>query len=501
MVSIFNSVLFKKLPNILITTIMKENTRKPKSPNILIIITDQLSQKALSCYGDKYATTPNIDKIINSGVRFSNVYTTCPLCQPSRASFWTSLYPHQTGIVDNMPTEPTNGFNRLGPILDSNITTLGEVFLSAGYTTRHFGKMHDAGSLLGFECDDPYHEIPVKDDCGLYLNVDTTRDRYTTVRCTEFLKQNHIAPFMVVADLNNPHNICGWVGENEIAEDINGLELPQLPDNFETYDMDTRAIGIQYLCCTHPRLAQASHWSSHKYRNYLAAYYGYIKRVDDEIGKIMMALKDGGHQSDTLVVFFSDHGDGMASHRMVTKRLSFYEETTRVPLAFAGFGVSQQNKLVDKPLISLLDIAPTLCDYAGIEIPQSFQGKSLLYYLNGKGAPVERDYIVSQWHAEWDDTYEPGRMLRSNGYKYIKYAENNDEELYDIVNDPLEKVNLSKKKEHKMILEYHRNLFTRYLESVQDPFETLHAKVDKRCRSHKRGYVNHVGGCARDLVS
>jgi choline-sulfatase len=472
-----------------------------KPNNILIIIADQLSQKALPSYGDKYADAPNIESIMTGGVRFSQAYTPTPLCQPARAAFWTSRYPHQTGVVSNLIPEPNDIFTTRSKTADEKFPALGEIFSDAGYICRHFGKMHDAGALRGFVCDDPAKTLPVEAESPAFpINIDTTRDRYTAAACEEFLKQKHEKPFIAIADFNNPHNICGWVGENAGEHEdkpIDGV-LPELPDNFEIEDIASRAPGIQYLCCTHPRLNQACHWNKNNYRHYLAAYYHYLKLVDNEIGGVLNALKQSGDDKNTLVVFMTDHGDGMASHRMATKRLGFYEETTRVPLAFAGAGITGKNKVVSEPLVSLLDIVPTLCDYAGIEQKGEFEGESLCYYLTGKGKPIKREYLVSQWHCEWNFTYEPGRMLRSQRFKYIKYAENKAEELYDMINDPGERANLAHKPEYQEILARHREMFARYLKETNDPFEDMKAFIDPRWRKHQLGYSNHEGGCSRD---
>ncbi len=469
--------------------------------NILIVIADQLSQKALPSYGDKYADAPNIESIMQNGVRFSQVYTPCPLCQPARAAFWTSSFTHQTGVISNLIPETNDIFTTLSKTTDPELPALGELFSNAGYICRHFGKMHDAGSLRGFDCDDPAEELPVEAESPAFpVNLDTTRDRYTAERCVSFLEQKHSKPFIAIADFNNPHNICGWVGENAGEHEDKPIEgtLPELPDNFEIEDMASRAPGVQYLCCTHPRLNQACHWNKENYRHYLAAYYHYLKIVDDEIGRVLAALKKGGYDKNTLIVFMSDHGDGMTCHRMATKRLSFYDETTRVPLAFAGAGIQGKDKLVSQPLVSTLDLVPTLCDYAGIDKKTNFEGESLSYYLTGKGKPLKRDYLVSQWHCEWNFTYEPGRMLRSGQYKYIKYAEDKAEELYDMINDPGEKTNLAGKPEYQNVLNEHREMFAAYLKQKNDPFEKMRAVVDPRWRKHKLGYQNHTGGCSRD---
>ena len=112
--------------------------------NILIIICDQLSATALSAYGNTYSSTPNLDGLAARSAVMEYAYTSCPLCQPARASFWTSRYPHQTGVLSNLPDQ---GF----PAVSDDIPTLGELFSHAGYDCVHFGKTHDYGALRGFK--------------------------------------------------------------------------------------------------------------------------------------------------------------------------------------------------------------------------------------------------------------------------------------------------------------------------------------------------------------
>ena len=140
----------------------------PEKPNILIIIADQLSAQALPAYGDTYARTPHIDRIVRSGVRFETCYTNCPLCQPARAAFWTGLFPHQTGVLSNGRRHPV-------PPVPERIPTLGELFARAGYGTVHLGKTHDAGSLRGFYVE-PRGNLPVQAE-GHYRKYNGPRDR------------------------------------------------------------------------------------------------------------------------------------------------------------------------------------------------------------------------------------------------------------------------------------------------------------------------------------
>lgn len=462
-------------------------------PNILIIISDQLSFKALAAYGNSFARTPNIDRIVRAGVRFANCYTSCPLCQPARASFWTSRYPHQTGVLSNGRKFPV-------PPVPKDVPTIGSLFTQAGYEAVHFGKTHDAGALRGFYIE-PKKELAVESEKAWPVNYDTKQDRYATTRVVEYLQRKKDKPFIAVADLNNPHNICGWVGENKGPHKdvpIAG-ELPPLPGNFRDSDFEKRPLAVQYICCSHRRLAQAAQWNKTNYRHYLAAYYHYVSRVDAEIGLILDALKARADAENTLIVFMADHGDGMAAHRMVTKQVSFYDEVARVPFVFAGPGVTGKDVMLAGPLVSLIDLLPTLCDYAGIAIPAGLSGESLLPWLKGEFRGSPHPFVVSEWHTEYGYTIPPGRMLRTVRYKYIRYLESDGEEFYDIVNDPGETRTLVDAPACAEALKEHRALLKKHIEQTADPFFSLSWDVDKRWRSHKPGYENHRGPSAMEV--
>ncbi len=463
----------------------------PQRPNILLIFADQLAWRALPAYGDTYAQTPNIDRIARRAVRFSECYTPYPLCQPARAAYWTGRHPHETGVL-------SNGRRHSVPPLPTEIPTLGELASEAGYATVHFGKQHDAGSLRGFDLA-PVRSLPVEAAPAWPLNDDTFQDRYTTQKTVEWLERyDGAAPYLTVADLNNPHNICGWVGENEGAhQDVRvASTLPDLPDNFEDRDLAKRPLPVRYICCSHRRLAQAAIWTPSNYRHYLRAYYHYLSRVDTEIGHILDALEARPDAHDTLVIFTADHGDGMAAHRMVTKQVSFIEETTHVPFMIAGPEDRIAGNRDAAHLISLLDLFPTLCDFMGIEPPPDLWGRSLRPWLEGTPAGMPHSYVASEWHTEWGFTISPGRMLRTPRYKYTRYLEGDGEELYDLARDRGETTTLIHNPDHAAALEEHRRLLAQHLAETEDTFFNLGWEADERWRSHPPGYANHRGPSA-----
>lgn len=469
-------------------------------PNILIVISDHLSPRVVGAYGEDPCRTPAMDRVAAEGVAFARAYTNCPICQPSRASFWTSRYPHETQVRSNGRAHEN------GP-LPEDIVTLGDVFSGAGYEAIHFGKTHDFGTLRGFQVVDkgalPLTEAP---DPAWQANNETEIDNDTTAKTVSWLQErSDDKPFIAVADLQNPHNICAWIGdhtseagpvENTMPGDA---ALPELPPNFETEDMAKRPRAIQYLCCSHRRLRQAAKWTPENFRHYYAAYRHYTEVVDAHMGQILETLAAQGYKDNTLVLIMADHGDMMGSHRMVTKQVCFYEEVTRIPFIWSGPGVARRGAVDRESLVSLIDLVPTLCDYAGLESPTRSRGRSLLPLLTderAEGAP----YVASEWHTEWGFTVSPGRMIRSPRYKYTRYLENDDEELYDLENDPYETRTLLDDPDHAEALAEHRRLLQEHVERTGDDFFDLEWQADERWRRHPLGFENHEGPSAPEAI-
>lgn len=484
-----------------------------KPSNYLILICDQLSATALSTYGNTYSRTPNLDRIAERSAVYEYAYTPCPLCQPARASFWTSRYPHETMVRTNLPNQrypyyigdDQTAAPETFPTVSDTIPTMGDLFTEAGYRCVHFGKTHDYGALRGFEVI-PSVEIPmertnpaIKFDYETFLDIDTTEKTVSWLK-DEGAKTEK--PFLAVADLQNPHNICAYIGEKQNGADPEHFpldrELPPLPENFEFDDIKNRPEFIQYLCCAHRRLHHASHWNETDYQYYLYAYYYYLEMVDKQIGEILDALDASGKADNTAVIFFADHGEGMASHRMVTKYGVFYEESNRVPFFAYGPGIAGKRRV--DGTFSLLDLLPTMLDHAGIS-HGAFAGKSQLDSLSGKTSRTNNEYVASEWHDEFRDYTVPGRMICDEHYKYTCYQEPDSEELFDLTNDRLEKKNLAHLPEYAEVLETYRNKLKEHVKETKDDFFQLACSDASAYRKHPLGYGNHEGLSAVEVYA
>lgn len=431
-----------------------------KQPNILLLTADQLSQRAVGFYGAPLRHTRNLDALANHGVAFANAYTPCPLGMPARAAMWTGQLPHRTGIL-------VNGKSQRIP---ADMPTLGDTFSQAGYRCVHIGKTHDCGSLRGFEVLTTTG-IPVEETPPWTNDGDTQEDRATTAQAIAFLDQPDDRPFVLAVEWNNPHDVCLWVGDHQGTHadtPVPGV-LPPLPDNFEDADRLTRPLAVRHNCCGNLRVAQTLAWTPENFRHYLAAYYHYVDMLDAELGRVLDALKRRPDAANTIVVFTADHGDGMASHRMVATGAHFYEETTRVPFILAGAGITTQRSPTRGPLVSLIDLYPTLCACANLPIPEGLAGRSLLPWLRGRGPRDERTHVVSHW-AGHAPAVSPARMLRTHRHKYTHFREDGVEELYDLAADPGERLNLAPDPAAAETLEEHRALLRAHCTAVADGF-------------------------------
>ncbi len=275
-----------------------------EKPNFLIIQCDHLTQRVVGAYGHTQGCTLPIDEVASRGVIFSNAYVGCPLSQPSRAALWSGMMPHQTNVRSNS-SEPVN------TRLPENVPTLGSLFSENGYEAVHFGKTHDMGSLRGFKHKEPVAkpftdpEFPVNNDS--FLDVGTCED------AVAYLSNPPKEPFICIADFQNPHNICGFIGENagvHTDRPISG-PLPELPDNFDVEDWSNIPTPVQYICCSHRRMTQAAHWNEENYRHYIAAFQHYTKMVSKQVDSVLKALYSTPAGRNTIVVIMADHGDGM----------------------------------------------------------------------------------------------------------------------------------------------------------------------------------------------
>tara|TARA_B100000809_G_scaffold8645_1_gene8307 strand:+ start:1860 stop:3218 length:1359 start_codon:yes stop_codon:yes gene_type:complete len=433
-----------------------------QKPNVLLIITDQHHVDAMSCAGNKYLETPFIDKLAEGGVLFSNNYVTQPLCLPFRSSLQTGRYPHQIGTIRN------------GLKIKEGIPLLGNLVTSAGYTSDYIGKWHVGAT---------------EEEAGYnYKEGGKTTDAKRAAAAEAFLLKKREQPFFLTVSLMNPHNICQLARADAVGTDLpDGAidlapddlsKLPPLPDNFEIPENEPSVLReIQGGAHLHyPTLE----WDEKTWRQYLWGYYRLVEKVDAEIGKVLAALKNGGHEDNTIVIFTSDHGEGVAMHHWNQKQI-LYDESVKTPFIIQWKGKIQ--KRVYSELVSnALDIPVTILDLIGEDIPKEMEGISLKPILEGK-SPKPRKYVVSETMFAMGDRElgATGRMIRTKKYKYCIYDNGEKrEQLFDMENDPGEMKNLVYEKGYEKTLKKHRELIGKWAKDTKDaefPYQNAEESV------------------------
>jgi arylsulfatase A-like enzyme len=440
-------------------------------PNILFLITDQQTVSALSCAGNPHVKTPNLDKLAARGTRFEKSYCTYPLCCPSRGSLFTSRMPHELGIYDNADAE----------LAGKGVPTMGELFRAAGYETAYAGKWHlqvtfpafKSGRMPGFDVlplagRDP-HKVD-KDKEGKGLTVDPN----TADAAIKFLRQPHQKPFLLVASVLNPHDICEYPECAALRTMLpdDPAKLPPPRPNLRATDAlpsALRQFGRRH-----------ADWTERQWREYLWVYYRLVEIADAEVGRVLAALDQSGLSSSTVVVFTADHGEMMGSHQMVTKQ-KLYEEAAAVPLIVTP--PAAKPAVDSQHFVSGLDILPTVLDYAGVAAPSSLRGRSLRPLLEGKPVPW-REHVASECSSGGD-----ARMIRTARYKYIAFARGeNREQFFDMEKDPGETKNLIADGALAGEVARHRGLLEQWLKDTQDAFgkEPPPLKGKKKERNRKQ---------------
>lgn len=426
-------------------------------PNILFIMTDQHSADALSCaMGTEHIRTPAIDSLAATGVRFTRAYVANPLCKPARNSIFTGHFPHETGVQSNSKE----------PDVAERFVNLGRIFADAGYDTGYIGKWH----INYKESDNAVHGFKV-------MNT-KLKDPQKAAPTLEFITKKRDKPFFVVASFMNPHNICQWarteaLPDGPIGADPDPALCPPLPSSILPATDEPDVIGLTRLAYHASKTFPIGNFDANKWRQGQWAYYRMIEMVDAEIGKILDGLRAAGLEKNTVVIFTSDHGECRGSHGFNQKTV-FYEASTRVPLIISQAGTTAvgTNDLI---VHTGIDLMPTMCDFAGIDRPDGLRGLSLRQAAEQNTNDSPREFIIVSNHLDQGDAVDGlrpsvhGRMVRTDRFKYAVYDQGvHREELYDMKNDPDERVNLARRASHREALLAHRAMLAKHAKETGD---------------------------------
>ena len=424
-------------------------------PNVLLFHLDQMRQPRWFPPSAKF---PNLERLKARGVEFTRHFTCAVPCSPSRASLLTGLHMDQHQIMTNV----MRGRQRS---LDSSIPTLGHLFRRAGYQTPYFGKWHLTlerqveiqGGLEPYGFDWVAPQRPAYPFPGL-----ETDPEYTQAACAWLRQSEHRAkPWFMVISLINPHDICSYPRLAVPAAEVPKL-ADRLPDNWNDNLQGKPRCQAEfqkaYGAVAGPiRLDDEQVW-----RQYLDDYYYLTAKNDHHLGQVLDALEATGQAGRTMVIFTSDHGEMAGSHRLRVKGPFVYLESTNVPLVISWPKKFPAGTHTDA-LCQNIDLYPTLARLIGKDPAAPYPylpGRDLTPILKNPARLAGADHVLCSYTGNValaradQDLRKAGvrspdhiRAIRERDWVYARYfAPNRPEqefELYDFKNDPLEMHNLA----------------------------------------------------------
>jgi choline-sulfatase len=411
-------------------------------PNILLIMADQLSAPFLSFHGGP-AKTPNIDRLAASGVNFTSSYSNSPLCAPARFAMMSGQLNSKIGAYDNASEFP------------SSIPTFAHHLRAAGYQTSLVGKMHFVGpdQLHGFEerlttdiypadfgwtpnWGDPdgrfdwwFHNMDSVVHAGIadvsnQLDYDDDVAHQAVRKLRDLARSKDERPWMMTASFTHPHD--PYVARQQFWDMYTDDEIPmptvgELPDD----QIDPHSRRLRHVIA-----ADTTDISDDQIRDARHAYLANISYVDRHVGEMLDVVDRHGMAENTVVVFTADHGD-MLGERGLWYKMSYFEHSARIPLIVRQPGLAAGDR--NETHVGLLDIAPTLLDIAGIEMPDVMDGTSVL-------RDVGERTVVGEYLGE--GAVAPIFMIRRGQWKFV-WSLADPPQLYDLDADPNELNNLA----------------------------------------------------------
>lgn len=426
---------------------------KKSKPNVLLILSDDLTTTALGSYGNQVVQTPHLDQLAAESVQFDRAYAQFPVCGPSRASMMFGYYPSATETYGYV-----SGREQVGP----DRLSLAQWFKNQGYYTARVSKIYHMGVPGDIEkgvdgADDaaswtekfnvkaPEWQAPGKAELvqgnpdgsiarkgGNVMTIVQASDSeldhadgMAAAKATELIRQHKKEPFFLAVGLVRPHVPFVAPEKYFIPYPWQQIVPPPVVEN-DWADIPER--GINYVTTKNGQMSYAQKQKA------IAGYYASVSFMDAQVGKILQTLKEEGLEENTIVVFASDHGFHLGEHDFWMK-VSLHEESVQVPFLIKAPGMKAGTSL---SFTELVDLYPTLVDLVGGKIPGNIQGKSLVPVLKDTQAQV-RDMAFSV--TQNGNTY----LVRTDRWAYIQYDEDakSGMELFDMYQDPKQFTNLA----------------------------------------------------------
>ncbi|CAN7591725.1 sulfatase-like hydrolase/transferase [Paenibacillus sp. LjRoot56] len=470
-----------------------------KSMNMLFLFSDQQRTDTLGCYGNALVDTPHADSLAESGVKFDCAYTPNAVCTPARASLLTGLMPHKHCILTNF--ERNIGYPE---VVNEAHIPFSHYLKEAGYNVGLEGKWHvsekQPASYFGFDAvhfpgwgnpiDHPeYLEYLTANKLPPFSISNETRGVLPNGKPTVVFSAEFDGPLEATFEYFLAHRTINKL--KQYAEDYRetgqpfylachwfGPHLPYIMPSYyyNLYDSNEIELSPAYQEEFHNKPMVQRHYSKYwaydcftetEWKKYVAVYRGYAKMIDDLTGMIVETLNQLNLQDSTAVFFTTDHGEFTGSHKMNDKGPAMYEDIYRIPLIIRMPEGLQGS--VSEELVSLVDVTATFIELSGTNVPERYDGRSLVPILKGCPVPNWRKEIICEFHG-LHFPY-PQRMLKDSRFKLVINPADVSE-LYDLENDPYELVNQIDNTEYSQIK---KEMVTKLFHSLKDTQDNFYS--------------------------
>lgn len=444
-----------------------------RRPNVLFIMTDDQRWDAMSCAGNKILRTPNMDRLAQEGLRFTEAFVTNALCSPSRGTILTGLYSHAHGVTTN---SGLSHYFRVGQV------TFPMLLQQAGYYTAVLGKWHIASPPSGFDhwCILPgqgaYHD-PVMIANGGRVRFRGYVEDVIGDQVLETLRNRpKDRPFCMLYQPKAPHR--AWLPAQRFEKMYDHVVIPEPPtfnvdlsnrpaavrnSDMQVRDMpDFRERGV-------PTGLPSEERKRRNFQVFLKSYYRTLLAVDENLGRVLDHLDKEGLAENTLIIYTGDNGFFLGEYGMFDKRL-MYEPSIRVPMLVRYPGAVKGGRVDTEHMVLNNDVAHTVLDYCGVAAPPVTQnhGASWRPILEGRTAAWRESWLYEYFEYPAVHCAGKHRGVRTKRWKYIHYIQEPQEyELFDLQNDPEERRNL-----------YHDPAYKGQVSKLREELERLRTLVN-----------------------
>ncbi|MEM9745987.1 MAG: choline-sulfatase [Actinomycetota bacterium] len=452
-------------------------------PNILVVMADQLTAPVLSWHGGP-AVTPALDRLAAEGVVFESAYSNSPLCAPARFAMMSGRLNSAIGAYDNASE------------FAATVPTFAHHLRAGGYQTSLVGKMHFVGpdQLHGFEermttdiypadfgwtpnWDDPdgrfdwwFHNMDSVVHAGVadvsnQLDYDDDVGYLAVRKLRDLARSSDQRPWMLTVSFTHPHD--PYVARQEFWDlyDHDEVPMPRIGPLVDR-DLDPHSRRLRHVIA-----ADVTEVPDEQIRRARHAYLANVSYVDRHVGELLAVLDRHGMSDDTIVVFTSDHGDQLGE-RGLWYKMTFFEWASRIPLVVHAPARFPRSRVSSH--VGLLDLAPTLLDLAGVDVPDEWDGRSVVPLVIGDESDDSDRTVVGEYLGE--GAVAPIFMIRRGRRKFV-WSEPDGAQLYDLVDDPDELTNLARGDEH-------RSTAAEFVDEVHDRWDV--ARIDAEVRASQR---------------